>query len=98
MIIALVLLAILLLGAYLLVSGIRYHRFASSAFVPYQDRSALDALAEGVLLLDPQGRILLANTAFALNADKVPGALLGRKVSDLRWEFGTKTNFPGIRC
>ena len=76
------------LGGYLLVSGIRYQRFASSAYVPYQVRTALDALAEGVLLLDTHGRILLANIAFAVNVDKMPGALLGRKVSDLRWEFG----------
>jgi diguanylate cyclase (GGDEF)-like protein/PAS domain S-box-containing protein len=56
--------------------------------VPYQVRTVLDALAEGVLLLDAQGRIMLANSAFANSVDKRPGALLGRKVSDLRWEFG----------
>ncbi len=76
------------LGGFLLVSGIRYRRLASPASVPFQVRSALDALAEGVLLLDAQGRIMLANKAFANSVDKMAGALLGRKVSDLRWEFG----------
>jgi len=76
------------LGGFLLVSGIRYRRLASPACVPYQVRTVLDALAEGVLLLDAQGRIMLANNAFANSVDKMPGALLGRKVTDLRWEFG----------
>ncbi len=84
----LTLLVVFPLGGFLLISGIRYQRLASPACVPYQVRTALDALAEGVLLLDAQGRILLANTAFANSVDKVPGALLGRKVSDLKWEFG----------
>ena len=75
------------LGGFLLVSGIRYRRFASPASAPFQVRTALDALAEGVLLLDAQGRIMLANKAFANSVDKRRGALLGRKVSDLRWEF-----------
>ena len=84
----LTLLTVFPLGGFLLVSGIRYRRFASPACVPYQVRTVLDALAEGVLLLDERGRIMLANNAFANSVDKMPGALLGRKVSDLRWEFG----------
>ena len=84
----LTLLMVFPLGGFLLVSGIRYQRFASPSCVPYQVRTALDALAEGVLLLDAQGRIMLANTAFACSVDKMPGALRGRKVSDLKWEFG----------
>jgi len=84
----LALLVVFPLGGFLLISGIRYQRYASAACVPYQVRTALDALAEGVLLLDAEGRIQFANAAFANSADKLPGALLGRKVSDLRWEFG----------
>ncbi len=76
------------LSGFLLVSGIRYQRIASPAGVPYQVKSALDALAEGVLLLDEQGRIILANAAFAGIVGKKPGALLGRRASDLKWEFG----------
>ena len=84
----LTLLTVFSLGGFLLVSGIRYRRFASPACVPYQVKTVLDALAEGVLLLDERGRIMHANNAFANSVDKMPGALLGRKVSDLRWEFG----------
>jgi diguanylate cyclase (GGDEF)-like protein/PAS domain S-box-containing protein len=83
----LTLLVVFPLGGFLLLSGIRYHRIASTASVPSQVRAALDALAEGVLLLDMQGRILLANAAFANSVDKKPGALLGRRVSDLKWEL-----------
>ena len=82
------LLMVFLLGGFLLFSGVRYRRFASSACIPYQVRTVLDALVEGVLLLDSRGRIMLANKAFANSVDKMPGALLGRKVTDLRWEFG----------
>jgi diguanylate cyclase (GGDEF)-like protein/PAS domain S-box-containing protein len=84
----LLLLMVFPLGGFLLVSGVRYRRFASPSSVPHQVRSALDALAEGVLLLDAQGRIMLANNAFANSVDKIPGAMLGRKISDFRWEFG----------
>ncbi len=56
-----------------------------SAAVPERVRAAFDTLADGVLVLDPQGRIMLANRAFrALHPD---GAreLQGRPVSDLKW-------------
>jgi diguanylate cyclase (GGDEF)-like protein/PAS domain S-box-containing protein len=84
----LILFAVFPLAGFLLISGARYQRIASSAPIPPQVKAALNALAEGVLLLDEQGRILLANTAFANSVDKKPGALLGRHVSDLKWEFG----------
>jgi diguanylate cyclase (GGDEF)-like protein/PAS domain S-box-containing protein len=85
---AIALLVVFPLGGFLLFSGIRYQHYASTSCVPYQVRTALDALAEGVLLLDAEGRILFANAAFANSMEKIPGALLGRKLSDLRWEFG----------
>ena len=84
----LALLTVIPLGGFLLFSGIRYQYHASTACVPYEVKTTLDALAEGVLLLDAHGRIMLANAAFANSVDKVPGALLGRKVSDLKWQFG----------
>jgi diguanylate cyclase (GGDEF)-like protein/PAS domain S-box-containing protein len=86
--VAFTLFVILPLGGFLLFSGIRYQRFAAPQCVPYQVRTALDALAEGVLLLDARGRIMFANRTFASSVDKLPGALLGRKVRDLGWEFG----------
>jgi diguanylate cyclase (GGDEF)-like protein/PAS domain S-box-containing protein len=84
----LTLLAVFPLAGFLLLSGLRFQHIAPPTSVPGQVRAALDALAEGVLLLDMHGRILLANTAFANGVDKKPGALVGRRVADLKWEFG----------
>ena len=56
-----------------------------SAAVPERVRAAFDTLADGVLVLDPQGRIMLANRAFrALHPDGA-GELQGRAIGDLEW-------------
>jgi len=55
--------------------------------VPSRVTNALNALAEGVLLLDSNGRIMLANTAFGENMKLKPSKLLGKKASSLGWEF-----------
>ena len=56
-----------------------------SAVIPRRVRSTLDTLAEGVILLDPEERIVLANEAFANTVGKPASALAGRKASDLNW-------------
>lgn len=53
--------------------------------MPRRVRAALDSLAEGVLILDPEQRIALANAAFAKLSGKAADDLLGEKVSDLPW-------------
>ncbi len=56
-----------------------------SAAVPDRVRAAFDTLADGVLVLDPSGRIMLANRAFrALHPDG-ERELQGRAVRDLEW-------------
>jgi diguanylate cyclase (GGDEF)-like protein/PAS domain S-box-containing protein len=55
--------------------------------VPSRVTNALNALAEGVLLLDSDGRIMLANTAFGEHMKLNPTKLLGKKASSLGWEF-----------
>ena len=55
--------------------------------VPSRVTNALNALAEGVLLLDSNGRIMLANTAFGENMKLKPAKLLGKKASGLGWVF-----------
>lgn len=45
----------------------------------------LDTLAEGVLLLDPSGRVMFANTAFCNIAGLSLSDLLGREAADLAW-------------
>ncbi len=57
----------------------------SSSVVPSRVRSALDSLSEGVLLLDEQEQIILANTVFADKVARPASALLGSKASELNW-------------
>ncbi len=56
-----------------------------TAVIPERVRMAFDTLAEGVVIVDHKGQIMLANNAFrALHADAKQN-LNGRKVADLAW-------------
>jgi PAS domain S-box-containing protein len=60
-----------------------------SRVIPGRVRTAFDTLAEGVMVLDPAGRIVLANQAFV---DVVGGSnetLVGTLVADLKWSQPT---------
>lgn len=57
-----------------------------SAVVPKRVKSALDTLVEGVVLLDKEERIVLANAAFARNIGRSEASLLGQKASQLNWK------------
>lgn len=54
-----------------------------SAVVPDRVRQALDTLAEGVVIVDPKERIVLANRTFAKHFAKDSDELMGRKLRDL---------------
>ena len=56
-----------------------------SQAVPERVRSALDTMAEGLLVLDNKEQIMLANRAFATLLTTTPEALLGRRVGDFPW-------------
>ena len=57
-----------------------------SAAVPERVRGAFDALSEGVLIVDGNGRVLLANRGFqALRPDPDGGELIGKRAADLTW-------------
>lgn len=58
-----------------------------SKVVPGRVRSALDTLAEGLLVLDTNNRIMLANLSFAEIVGQPPEQLMGRSASDLPWAF-----------
>jgi len=70
--------------------------------VPGHVRSALDTLAEGLLVLDTKERIVLANQAFAEAVGKAPEKLLGIRASDLNWRRGeighAAADFPWSRA
>ena len=57
-----------------------------SAAVPERVRGAFDALTEGLLIVDPQEQVLLANRSFmALSPDPAPADLVGKKASGIGW-------------
>ncbi len=56
-----------------------------SAAVPGRVRSALDTIAESLLVLDGRGNIVLANAAFADLNDKPADDLLGVRADSLPW-------------
>jgi diguanylate cyclase (GGDEF)-like protein/PAS domain S-box-containing protein len=56
-----------------------------STVIPPRVKATLDLMAEGVLLLDREERIILANETFALQSGLSTGQLVGRQVSELDW-------------
>jgi PAS domain S-box-containing protein len=57
-----------------------------SKVVPPHVRAALDTLAEGLLIMDRDGRIAMTNLAFAKVIGKDPDALMGVRASTFAWE------------
>jgi diguanylate cyclase (GGDEF)-like protein/PAS domain S-box-containing protein len=56
-----------------------------SAAVPERVRAAFDTLTDGVVVLDAEGRIMLANRTFRALHPEGSGELQGRAVNDLTW-------------
>ena len=71
-----------------------------SKAVPKRVRSALDSLAEGLLVTDTEERILLANQAFSDWFGESPDRLTGRIVSKLPWvtKFDSPEEYPWNRA
>jgi diguanylate cyclase (GGDEF)-like protein/PAS domain S-box-containing protein len=55
------------------------------AVIPDRVRSALDLLAEGVVMVDQKNDIVLANLAFASKVGREVDSLLGRSLSNMTW-------------
>ena len=60
-----------------------------SAIIPERVNAAFDTLAEGVLIVDEDENILLANKAFCNKILRPPESLLGHKVTELDWKSST---------
>lgn len=56
-----------------------------SAVIPDRVRLAFDVMAEGVVVLDGHGRILLANRAFRALSGDGASELFGKRMSELPW-------------
>ncbi|UJP05610.1 MAG: diguanylate cyclase [Nitrosomonas sp.] len=57
-----------------------------SGVIPSRVKSAFDTLTEGILILDEQGQIVLANSAFSNKVGIKLEYLLGKTASSLQWE------------
>jgi diguanylate cyclase (GGDEF)-like protein/PAS domain S-box-containing protein len=79
------------IGFYLLMKKTLRH-LDPSAVVPERVKVALDSLVEGVVLMDRQERIVLANKAFEKNAGDVKKSLMGQKASGLLWTVPRSRN------
>ena len=76
----------LFLGGGLFVSFSLYLRkvlkhLNPSQIIPHRVREALDALAEGLLVIDTEGRIVLANSAFAQHVHMKVEELIGKNAN-----------------
>ena len=57
-----------------------------SKVIPERVKAAFDTLTEGILILDEQGQIVLANRAFCISVGLKFDCLIGKIASDLKWE------------
>ena len=79
--------AITSIAGYIFILRKALHVLDPKAVVPERVRSAFNALAEGVLILDDKEQIMMANDAFAKQVDKDPDLLVGAKASTLKWKL-----------
>ena len=84
------------LGFYLILRRTLRHLDPSNV-VPTRVKTALDGLEEGVVLLDTEGNIVLANNAFAKNVGGEPATLLGKPLSQFPWR-GADPDNPQQSC
>lgn len=87
--------SIFMMLVYVLITGFLAYRFFlkralqelnPDAVIPERVSSALDTLAEGLLIVDSNGMIVFSNNSFAKKTGIAKELLLGRKSSDLDWE------------
>lgn len=62
--------------------------------IPGRVRSALDTLTEGLLILDSNENIVLANESFSHMVGRSPDAMIGVKVSSLSWQPRLNPELP----
>jgi PAS domain S-box-containing protein len=72
-----------------------------SKVVPKRVRDTLNTLAEGLLVVDRNGRIVLANDVFAGIVGSSPDKLIGRRAAQLAWvqnDDQTEDELPWVRA
>jgi len=78
---------------YLYLKRILQHLDPNAA-IPDRVRTAFDALSEGVLIVDKQGQIVLANAAFRALHPEALRDLTGKKISELQFLTQALGNHP----
>jgi signal transduction histidine kinase/HPt (histidine-containing phosphotransfer) domain-containing protein/ActR/RegA family two-component response regulator len=89
--------------AFYLYLGKMLQHLDPSKAIPQRVRSALDTMAEGLLVIDIKGQIVLANSALGNFLDEDVDSLLGRKTDEFNWESndGSKLELndaPWVQC
>jgi PAS domain S-box-containing protein len=72
-------------GSFYFYLGRMLRHLDPSQAVPARVRSALDTLAEGLLVIDKKQNVVLANQAFARLLGAAPEDLVGRQTGQLGW-------------
>jgi len=72
---------------YYLYLGRMLKQLDPSAAVPGRVRSALDSIAECLIVIDRQADLVLANAAFCTLSGKEPESLVGAPIGSLAWAF-----------
>ena len=65
-----------------------------SSSIPGRVRTAFDSLAEGLLVLDPKGHIVLANQAFGEVVGRRSDDLIGKLAAELEWTNQAQARIP----
>jgi diguanylate cyclase (GGDEF)-like protein/PAS domain S-box-containing protein len=93
------------LGFYFYLRKVLHHLDPNNV-IPQRVRATLDTLAEGLLVMDRDQRIVLANETFAETVGMSAEKLQGTAVGELRWALDKEENpahhaasaFPWERC
>jgi diguanylate cyclase (GGDEF)-like protein/PAS domain S-box-containing protein len=64
------------------------------AVIPERVRTALDTLAEGLLIVNSDGQIVFSNAAFASATGLTPSDLVGKSATSLNWEQTDSGQLP----
>src|SRR5262249_14660544 len=73
---------------------LRHADRSGAQLVPDRVRGTLNAVPEGILVLDREQRIALVNDPFAAKFGTPPAQLKGLKASDLPWKHGRGNTAP----
>jgi PAS domain S-box-containing protein len=86
--VAVALIALTCFVSFYLYLGRMLSQLDPSRAVPDRVRNALDTLAEGLMLIDGEGRVVLANATLCELLGRSPQALAGKPASALGWFAG----------